>query len=863
MRTWTFALIVMLIDAATVARAQLPRSGDRDVGPSRTLTATRATTPPRLDGLDNDAVWHAAERRGDFRTFSPREDGDPTFRTELLVGYDDRALYVFVRAFDPRPDSVVRLLSRRDTDGPPNDQVQLFIDSFYDHRSGYEYIVNAAGVKSDYLLFDDTGFDQSWNGVWEVATHVDSLGWTAEFAIPLQQLRFNDRRAPLFGLMLWRLVGRTGERVSWPAYRPSRSGYVSQTGTLQGMRGLVRPASVDAAPYVLARGRNIAPGISTDAALETNMTVGGDVRFLPRPNVSIDATVNPDFGQVESDPAVLDLSGFEVFQAERRPFFLEGAGQLSLPLATDGSGVLFHSRRIGRAPLLAPVLGGGEAPTETTIRGAAKLTARLSPVTSLVVLSATTAEEEGATRPLGGRWVVEPRATFGVARVQRDFRGGRSGVGLMVTSVDRGAGDSASSSAIPRSAQAVALTTQHQTRDGNYRLGGWIGGSDVRGSPAAIATLQLSNVHGFQQPNDGVTFDPARTELRGAAGQLFVGKVAGGITRYDASYRWISPAFDVNEAGFLTTSGVQSLTTNAGLRATRAGRIAGVTYRTASATLGAAGEWSSAGLAFGRGVSLTGSMQLSNQVQLQTALSQQLPGAYCTMSCTRGGPALVDPPHTRVKFDITGDPRRRFIPQLNVDWYRDDEGRSHGGGGQADVLWRARSNLDVSLALGASDATHDAFFYRRFGDAWSDTARITVARLVQPVRSITSRLDYTVTTALSVQWYTQAYTSRGSYSAIRELANPRAERYEDRFRPFRDTSVASGPAGVDFRQFRSNAVVRWEYRPGSVLFLVWTQGRNLDESEPGVLRLGPDLRELFRQRPANQIAVKLSYWLSR
>jgi hypothetical protein len=141
-----------------------------------------------------------------------------------LVGYDDRALYVFVRSFDPRPDRVVRLLSRRDTDGPPNDQVQLFIDSFYDHRSGYEYIVNAAGVKSDYLLFDDTGFDQSWNGVWDVATHVDSLSWTAEFAIPLQQLRFNDRRASLFGLMLWRLVGRTGERVSWPAYRPSRSG---------------------------------------------------------------------------------------------------------------------------------------------------------------------------------------------------------------------------------------------------------------------------------------------------------------------------------------------------------------------------------------------------------------------------------------------------------------------------------------------------------------------------------------------------------------------------------------------------------------------------------------------------------------
>jgi hypothetical protein len=587
------------------------------------------------------------------------------------------------------------------------------------------------------------------------------------------------------------------------------------------------------------------------------------VRFLPKPNVSVDATVNPDFGQVESDPAVLDLSGFEVFQAERRPFFLEGAGQLSLPLANDGSAVLFHSRRIGRAPILSPLLGGADAPTETTIHGAAKLTARLSPATSLVVLSAITAEEEGALRPVGGRWVVEPRADFGVARVQRDFRGGRSGVGLMATHVDRGAGDSASTAAIPKSAQAVALTTQHQTADGNYRVAGWLAGSDVRGSRAAMAALQLSNVHGFQQPNDGVSFDSTRTALRGGAAQLFLGKVAGGTTRYDASYRWISPAFDVNEAGFLTTSGVQNVNANVGLRATRAGRLSGLKYRAASATLGFSGDWSASGLAYGRDVSLKGSMELTNQMQLQSILAQQLPGAYCTMSCTRGGPALVDPPRTEVVVDITGDPRRRIIPHVNAEWYRDDEGRSRGGGAQADLLWRARSNLDVSLAMSANDATYDAFFYRRFGDAASDTAHVAVAHLEQPVRSITTRLDYTVTTALSVQWYTQAYVSRGTYSTIRELANPRAERYEDRFRPFGDSTVALGAGGVDFRQFRSNAVVRWEYRPGSTLFVVWTQGRNVDLSEPGLRRLGPDLRDLFRQRPANQIAVKLSYWLSR
>ena len=826
------------------------------------IEATRADTPPRIDGRATDAVWQIAERRSEFRTFSPREDGDPTFRTELQVAYDDRALYVLVRAFDPHPDIIVRILSRRDTDGAPNDQVQLFIDSFHDRRSGYEYIVNAAGVKSDYVLFDDTGFDQSWDGVWDVATSVDSLGWVAEFAIPLQQLRFTDRRAPRFGIMMWRLVGRTGERASWPLYRPSRSGYMSQTGTLDGIRDLARGTSLEASPYSLVRTRNAGTASAADR-LQTNVSLGGDVRFLPRPNVSIDATFNPDFGQVESDPAVLDLSGFEVFQAERRPFFLEGAGQLSLPLATDGTATLFHSRRIGRTPQLAAALGGDDAPTETTIHGAAKVTARVSSSMSLVALLATTAEERGATSPDGGRIVVEPRASFAVARMQQEFRAGRSGIGLMVTRVDRSGADSLAASVIPRLAQAAALTTQHQTADGNYRVSGWIGGSDVRGSRSAIATLQLSTVHGFQQPDAAVRFDSTRPALRGGGGQLFAGKVAGGVTRFDASYRWISPGFDVNDIGFMTSAGLRTLAANAGLRSTRTGRLASIPYRSAAATLGFVADWTSAGLPLARGASVTGTMQLPNQIQLQTTMSQQLAGGFCTMSCTRGGPALVDPARTRIAVDVTGDPRRRIVPHANVEWNRDDEGRSHAARVQADAVWRARSNLDVSLAMNAAESVSDAFFYRRFGSVLSDSARVTVGRLDQPIRSITGRLDYTVTTALSVQWYGQAYVSRGTFTNIRELASPRADRYDDRFQAVVDTTLTGDPDGVDFRQFRSNAVVRWEYRPGSTLFVVWTQGRNIGSSESGALRMGPDLRELFRQRPANQFAVKASYRLSR
>ena len=854
MRLQPLVLLVLLLAPAPVAGAQATEAA------RTTLTATRAMGPPAIDGSDGDEAWRLAERRSDFRTFTPNEGGVPAFRTELRVAYDDRALYVFVRAFDPRPDSIVRLLSRRDTDGAPNDQVQLFLDSYRDRRSGYEYIVNAAGVKSDYVLFDDTGFDQSWNGVWDVATRVDSAGWSAEFAIPLQQLRFRDRESPVFGLMVWRLVGRTGERVSWPPYRPSRSGYVSQTGTLEGIRGLVRPVSLEATPYTLARTRNAPSSEATRRGQRRDLALGGDVRFLPVPNVSVDATFNPDFGQVESDPAVLDLSGFEVFQGERRPFFLEGAGQLYFPLAGDGSAVLFHSRRIGRAPAIAPLIGAVAGPTETTIHAAAKLTARVSPATSLVLLSAATSQEVGALPTSGRRQVVEPRAHYGVARLQRDFRGGRSGVGIMVTRVAREGSDSLASWTLPSMAQAAAMSTQHQTADGNYRMSGWIATSSVRGTPGSIGALQLSNVHGFQRPDDGVGFDSTRRRLAGSAAQVFLGKVAGGITRWDASYRWISPGFDVNEMGFLTRAGMRSLAANAGLRANRAGRAAGIPYRTAALMLGVGGDWTSSGLSLGRTASLTGSLQLANQATVQGTFSQQIGSAYCAMTCTRGGPALVDPARTTAAAGVTGDPRRRVVPGANVAWYRDDEGRSHGGATQIDLLWRARPNLDLSIAAGAERSAYDAFFYRRIGAAVSDTARVLVARLEQPMRLATARADYTVTTTLSVQWYAQAYLSRGNYSNVRELADPRADRYDDRFRAFTDSA---GRVGVDFRQFRSNTVLRWEYRPGSALFLVWTQGRDLSSSEPGALRVGPDLRELFGLRPINVIALKASYWISR
>jgi hypothetical protein len=342
-----------------------------------------------------------------------------------------------------------------------------------------------------------------------------------------------------------------------------------------------------------------------------------------------------------------------------------------------------------------------------------------------------------------------------------------------------------------------------------------------------------------------------------------VAKIGGGVTRFNTSYRWISSGFDVNEMGYLTKADVQSWSAEAGLKAARPGALLGVPYRTASVTLGVGGDWTTSGLPYGRGLTLSGTLELSNQMQLQGSVLQQFPGAYCAVSCTRGGPAVVDPPRQRVTMDVTGDRRRALIPHLNLEWDRDDEGRSYGFGGQADITWRVRSNLEASLAGYAFDTHYDWYYYRRFGAPLSDTTHYTVAALDQPTRSFTARVNYTITRNLSVQWYGETYLSRGTYANVRELADPRAREYDQRFRPYGDTAVTSHPGGIDFKQFRTNAVLRWEYRPGATLFVVWSQRRDRDESTPGALRLGPELRDIFSIRPTNMVAVKASYWISR
>jgi hypothetical protein len=367
-----------------------------------------------IDGNDREAVWRSATPATEFRVYDPTVNGTPSMRTEARFAFDARNLYVFVRAFDPSPDSIVALLSRRDVK-TTSDQIKVMVDSYHDKRSGFEFAVNPAGVKRDYATFDDAREDVSWDGVWQVAATIDSLGWTAEFRIPLSQLRYAAADEHTFGIMVMRETARTNEKVSWPMFDRTKPGIASKFADVTGFVGLSSPRRLEATPYVISRNRTRER--ATGFSRRQEQSIGGDLKYGVTSNLTLDLTINPDFGQVEADPAQLNLTAFENFLAEQRPFFLEGNGVFSF--GGDESR-LFYSRRIGRTPQLSGLAApGSDVPGTSSILGAAKLTGRLSSGATLGALTALT------DRVSVGDATLEPRTQYAAVRASQDFGRGR------------------------------------------------------------------------------------------------------------------------------------------------------------------------------------------------------------------------------------------------------------------------------------------------------------------------------------------------------------------------------------------------------------------------------------------------------
>ncbi|HEU4641776.1 MAG TPA: DUF5916 domain-containing protein [Gemmatimonadaceae bacterium] len=853
--------------AQQLASAAVPTAAAAALPPSSAsrANAVRAITPPVIDGREGDPIWERAQVIQGFRMFEPVEDGPERFHSVARVAYDEKYLYVLVRAFDPHPDSIVALLSRRDV-RTPSDQIKVMIDSYHDRRTGYEFAVNPIGVKRDYYTFNDGEEDESWDGVWDVATRVDSLGWVAEFRIPFNQLRFPERETHTFGIMLTREIARTNERMSWPVYRRSRAGIASQFGDVGGITGIGKPRRLEITPYVVATNATRASadvaGEVTGYGRSQRLTGGADIKYGVSSNLTLDATVNPDFGQVEADPAVLNLGAFETFFDERRPFFIEGTGIFRFDVnCNDGRcNGLFYSRRIGRSPQLSDLDGWSDAstPTATTILSAAKLTGRLSNGLSVGVLDALTARESG----VGGR-TVEPRTNYFVARLQQDLRNGRSGVGVMFTAVDRSL-DQWSADYLRRAAYAGGVDFRHRFLGERYELTGFLAGTRVAGSAKAIAATQESSVHYYQRPDDGVRFDSTRTSLGGDAEQIGLSKIGGGIVRGSTSFTRFSPGFEINDVGFLSQAGRQSWSNWVQLQFNTPRGF----YRSLRVNFNEWQSWTTQGFRAAHRTTFGGNVnahaEFKNSWWGHIGVGVDNAGAvYCDF-CARGGPAVRLSPALFAWAGIEGDTRRALAPQLWVNYNHGDAGRSRMIEVNPLLTYRASSRFDVTLGPDLTRETSDAQYLDQLEDPGAGITHFTFARLDRTTLGVTSRANFTFSPNLSLQLYAQPYVSTGHYSDWRELDEPRSASYDRRYRSFTpaDTSLRLSSYDFNAKQFHSTTVLRWEYRRGSTLFFVWTQGREQDDRNPGSFGFRRDYGDLFRSHPDNTFLIKASYWFS-
>ena len=841
-------LVAVTLASQSPDASPTQRRGDPPALPAKSVTATHAAQPPIIDGRDDDAVWRQATPITEFQEWRPSEGGAPKLPTEAKVAYDAGNLYVFVRAFDPHPDSIITVLARRDY-FTPSDMVWLFLDSYHDRRTGFEFGVNPSGVKLDAQIYNDGNEDFAWDAVWDVATRIDSLGWTAEFRIPLSQLPYGRQRSHTFGFTVDRDLYRYSQRVSWPLFRQSQAGFVSQFGEITGLDNLEAPRRLEAAPYLVTK--NVSQISANTLGRTQDVTVGGDLKYLVASNLKLDATINPDFGQVEADPGVLNLSAFETFFQEKRPFFVQGAGQFQWNVnctavndCSTGEG-LVYSRRIGRAPELSGVYSDTTSPAFTTILGAAKLTGRLPGGLTIGALDAVTGHEVGA-----GGVTIEPATNYGVVRLRQDLRGGESSIGGVVTAVNRH-NDSWSTPYLHSSAYVGALDFRHRFPGGHYELSGAVDWSRVAGSAQAITQTQQEATHYYQRP-DALRFDSTRTSLSGDDEMMQFGKVSGKLL-FQTNVERRSPGFETNDLGYLRRADQLAWSTWAGFFDRHTRKL----YQRFQWDFNWWQYWTTNGLPEERAFNTNTHTTFNNTWSLHFGGTiGQLGTTYC-YDCARGGPAVRQDSYISPWLGINGD-RKMIVPYLWFNWFRGNGGRSRSFSFSPELDFKIASRVTAAISPSYSRSTNDV----QPRGPRTDTLNVThylFAHLEQKQLGLTARFTYPFNANMSLQVYAQPFISKGTFSNVRELsASPRAKDYASRYQPY---PISIG--GFNFKQFRSNVVFRWEYRPGSTLFVVWSQGRQRSAGAEGTQSFSGDLSDLFNLQPNNGFLVKLSYWINR
>ncbi|HEY4304937.1 MAG TPA: DUF5916 domain-containing protein [Gemmatimonadaceae bacterium] len=814
------------------------------------LNAVRTMHPPKIDGRLDEAEWGGAPVATRFTQRYPDPGLLATYQTEVRILYDNDAIYVGAQMFDPHPDSIAAPLARRDPGDVSSDWFDVIFDSYHDRRTGYRFAVNPAGTKIDVYHFNDGDDDQSWDAFWDVATRVDSLGWTAEYRIPLSQLRFHGASGEqTWGLNFYRAVARRDEWTFWSPYPPTAPGFVSAFGELRGLVGLTPASPVEVQPYVSSRVRT--GGDLSDSpfhrAAHSTASVGADLRVGLGSGLSLSATVNPDFGQVEVDPAVINLTTVETFFPEKRPFFLEGSGIFdfgTLPyFASYGSSKFVHWRRIGRAPQLSPSAMWVDSPEPASILGASKLSGQLGSGWSVGVLDAVTGRETvriADSARVFGRAVVEPLTNYFVARLKRDFDDGRSTLGFLATTTGRSL-DVSTDDVLRADATIAGVDATHYTSNRHWLFGGSLVSSRVDGSQAAIAATQQSSVRYYGRPDASyLPFDPTRRDLTGysaSAGAVYQGNPWFG----SLEAKEMSPGFESNDLGYLPRADVRSL---AGAIGAQHNSSRG-NFREARITAYALDAWNFGGSEIYRDFGLNGYLRFPNFWRI-SARGDVYPSVFDDR-LTRGGPTPRVPARQRGSLSFDSDSRRMILGSASMQVER----KAFGGFDRltsAAITFRPKPSVQVSVGPSLDVLRDESQFVRAVPDLQASTysMRYVFATLDQHTLSADLRIDWTFTPDLSLQLYAQPFRARAEFTGYKELRTGQALGYDVYGRDvgtvqrIGDAQVAIDPDGAgaapsfivggspDESSFlshsrRINAVLRREFRNGAVIYLVWQQ----------------------------------------
>jgi len=839
-------------------------------------TTSRIVTPkPVIDGKLTDECWTKGTWAGNFRQWLPNEGAKPTYPTEFNIQYDDRNLYVAIRSFDGEPQKILRRAGVRDEFA--GDMAGVNFDSYHDYRTGFEFTVTGWGQKIDLVLFNPNNWDLNWNPVWKVKTGLEDSAWVAEYEIPLSQLRYSGKDEQVWGLHVWRWISRLQEESDWEIQSKTGPGVLFNFGELHGIKGLTKSHRLEIMPYALGDLKTMKkePGNPfTGSGKLWGGNAGLDAKIGISSNFTVDLTVNPDFGQVESDPSVINLTAFETFYEEKRPFFLEGLTIFDYKFDNQS---LFYSRRIGHAP--SRPLSPNEnlyinSPDKTSILSAIKLSGTTSNGLSVGLIQSVTANEFAKVSDKTGNKSsvkVEPLTSFTVARIQKGYNAGNTVIGGIMTSTNRVIDDKNIGS-LSNDAFTGGIDLLHHWKDKEFYVDARLIGSYINGSRQAITLLQQSSARYYQRPGaDYLKYDTTATHLNGWGGKLMVGKGAKGHWKYSTGATWLSPGLELNDLGYMNTSdeinqeNVVSYLINKPVSILNTFEISLEQFNT----------WNFNSQYLGSGAHLSFTSGFKNQWTLTANLIYH--SNSVDTKILRGGYDMKMPQSVTLFGVISTNSAKKLIGNFQYSYMHQGSNSASNYELAPGITYRPINNLKIGITANYMKNRDNLQYITTVMDVPGN--RYILGKIDQKTLGLTFRVDLNLTPEFSIQYYGSPFISLGSYSQLKYVTNPEAKSYSERFEDYENPSLSDGnyqlydysggtradysiaDPDFNFHEFRSNLVAKWEYRLGSFIYLVWSSEKS-GTSNASHASMGDSYKQLKSIFPNNVFLIKLNYWFS-